>query len=52
MYGIANQPLIVDALVNAKKRGVKIRWVTDMDNKNRNIYRDVSNVQKLLPIDL
>ncbi len=49
IYGIANQPHIINALVAAQKRGVKIRWVTDSDSKGNNIYPDVISAQKLLP---
>lgn len=49
IYGIANQPKIINALVSAQKRGVKVRWVTDADTKGSNIYSEVMSVQKLLP---
>ncbi len=49
LYGIANQPKIINALVNAQNRGVKIRWVTDADMSGKNIYKEVLSVQKLLP---
>ncbi len=40
IYGINNQKEIFNALVNAQKRGVKIRWVFDFDKKNINYYPD------------
>lgn len=49
IYGIANQPKIISALVSAQKRGVKVRWVTDADTKGNNIYSEVLSIQKLLP---
>ena len=47
IYGIAKQPQIINALVSAKNRGVKIRWVTDSNTKGENIYKEVSSVQKI-----
>lgn len=49
VLGISAQPKIMQALVNAQNRGVKIRWVTDENSKGENIYDDVKNAQKLLP---
>jgi phosphatidylserine/phosphatidylglycerophosphate/cardiolipin synthase-like enzyme len=40
IYGIGNQDAIFNALVEAKKRGVKVRGVTDVDENNKNIYKD------------
>ena len=37
IYGINNQDKIFNALLKAQKRGVNIRWVTDLNEKNRNI---------------
>lgn len=48
IYGIAQQPQIINALLKAKNRGVKIRWVTDSDIKGENIYKEISSVQKQL----
>ncbi len=48
VYGINNQPEIFNALVNAKKRGVKIRWVCDFDYKNNNYYPDTIKLQQYL----
>lgn len=49
IYGINNQNEIFDALVNAKKRGVKIRWVCDFDRKNNNYYKDTQKLKMLIP---
>ncbi len=49
IYGINNQPEIVNALINAKKRGVKMRWVYDFDKKNINYYPDTLKLAKLIP---
>ena len=48
IYGINNQPEIIVALVNAKKRGVKIRWVCDFDKKNNNYYPDTEKLKKYI----
>ena len=40
IYGINEQDKIFNALVNAQKRGVKVRWVTDLNERKRNIYYD------------
>lgn len=49
IYGINNQPEIINALINAHKRGVKIRWVCDYDKKLNNYYPDTLKLQKELP---
>lgn len=49
IYGISQQPKIIEALLKASNRGVKIRWVTDSDIKGENIYNEISTIQKLLP---
>ena len=41
VYGINNQPEILNALINAQNRGVKIRWVCDFDKRNNNYYPDI-----------
>ena len=40
IYGYSSTPAIEQALTNAKKRGVKIRLVYDIDGKGDNIYPD------------
>ena len=49
IYGIAQQPKIIQALLDAKNRGVKLRWVTDSDIKGNNIYKEILSVQKMIP---
>lgn len=48
IYGIYNQPKIYNALVNAYKNGVKIRWVTDVDAKG-NYYQDTLKLMRIIP---
>ena len=40
IYGIDKQPEVINSLLNARKRGVKIRWVYDTDSKGHTIYTD------------
>lgn len=49
VYGINNQPEIIQALENAKKRGVKIRWVCDFDKNNGNYYKDTDKLKQIIP---
>ena len=49
IYGINNQPQIINALVNAKNRGVKIRWVCDFNEKHGNYYPDTIELQRKIP---
>ena len=49
IYGIAEQDRIFNALVNAQKRGVKIRWVTDLTENKENIYFDTYKLMQLIP---
>lgn len=46
IYGIDRQPEIADALLNAQKRGVKLRWVIDFDKKEENYYKDTIWLKK------
>ncbi len=48
IYGIDNQPEIFNALVNAQKRGVKIRWVFDYDKKYYNYYSDTLKLKEII----
>ncbi len=48
IYGIDNQPEIFNSIVNAKKRGVKIRAVFDYDKNNFNYYKDTEKLQKII----
>lgn len=45
IYGINNQPQIINALLNAQKRGVRIRWVCDFDKQNNNYYKDTQKLK-------
>ena len=49
IYGINNQPEIINALINAKNRGVKIRWVCDFNEKHGNYYPDTIQLQRKIP---
>ena len=49
IYGIDGQPEINNALINAQKRGVKIRWVYDTDLKGSTIYKETIPLSKSLP---
>lgn len=49
IYGIREQDAVFNALVQAQKRGVKIRWVTDLTEKGKNIYTDTYRLMKALP---
>jgi len=40
IYGIRGQDDILQALIDAKKRGVSIKGVVDSDNKGKNYYSD------------
>lgn len=40
IYGYTKVPAIQNALLNAQKRGVNIRFVYDSDENNKNIYPD------------
>lgn len=48
IYGIDNQPEITNALINAQKRGVKIRWVYDTDRKGSTIYSETFKLKNYL----
>ncbi len=49
IYGIDNQPEILNAIINAQNRGVKVRAVFDYDKKNFNYYNDTEKLQKSVP---
>ena len=49
IYGINDQDKIFNALIKAQKRGVKIRWVTDLNENNRNIYYDTYKLMHKIP---
>lgn len=49
LYGLKHQSDIVSALINAKNRGVKIRFVCDSNkNKNEN-YEEIEKLKKYFP---
>ena len=49
IYGFGNVPEIEKALINAKNRGVKIRFITDEDENHNNIYEKTSYLKTILP---
>lgn len=49
IYGIDGQDKIFNALLNAQKRGVKVRWVTDKTEDNKNIYPDTYDLIRRIP---
>ncbi len=48
IYGIDNQPAITNALINAHKRGVKIRWIYDVDKSGKTIYLETFKLKKII----
>lgn len=48
IYGYTKIPAVQNAFRNAKARGVKIRFVYDSDEKNKNIYPDTLYLAELL----
>lgn len=48
IYGINNQPKVIEALNNARKKGVKTKWVTDFDSRNENYYKDTKILRDIL----
>lgn len=48
IYGYTKIPAIQKALENAQSRGVKIRFVFDLDDKNNNIYPDTIYLSEIL----
>lgn len=48
IYGINNQPEIFNALLNAEKRGVKLRCVFDFDKKHKNYYKDTLKLKEFI----
>lgn len=47
IYGYTKIPALQQALENAQKRGVKIRFVYDLDGKGENIYPDTIYLTKI-----
>lgn len=48
IYGYTKIPELQRALENAQRRGVKIRFVYDIDNKNENFYSDTLHLTTVL----
>ncbi len=48
IYGYSKIPALENALLNAQKRGVKVRFVYDSDENKANIYPDTIYLSKLL----
>ncbi|MBS4759133.1 MAG: hypothetical protein KHX03_00340 [Clostridium sp.] len=48
IYGVDNQPEITNALISAQNRGVKVRWVYDIDKKGNTIYLETVKLKKVL----
>lgn len=48
IYGYSKIPAIEQALVRAQQRGVKIRFVYDLDDNGKNIYPDTLYLTKVL----
>ena len=48
IYGYTKVPALQKALESAQTRGVKIRFVYDLDKNNTNIYPDTSYLSKIL----
>lgn len=48
IYGVDNQPQITNALINAQKRGVKIRWIYDVDKRGQTIYQETFKLRSIL----
>ena len=49
VYGFRDQSAIIDALEAAKKRGVRIRGVVDVDEENKNYYSGTERVRTMHP---
>ena len=44
IFGLGNVPKIEQAIINADKRGVKIRCITDENSKHENLYERTKNL--------
>ena len=49
LYGLKNQQEIISALINAKSRGVKIRFVCDFAKNKKDNYEDIEELKKHFP---
>ncbi|MDD3419314.1 MAG: phospholipase D-like domain-containing protein [Candidatus Gastranaerophilales bacterium] len=48
VYGVEGQPSVIQSLIAAQNRCVRVRWVTDMDAKGSNIYADTQKTIQFL----
>jgi phosphatidylserine/phosphatidylglycerophosphate/cardiolipin synthase-like enzyme len=48
LYGLRGQTALLDALRDAKARGVRLRAVVDMDVNNENYYSDTDELMKIV----
>lgn len=48
IYGYTKIPALQNALLNAQKRGVKVRFIYDLNDNNTNIYPDTIYLSKIL----
>ncbi|MDD3436030.1 MAG: phospholipase D-like domain-containing protein [Candidatus Gastranaerophilales bacterium] len=48
IYGYTKVPAIQQALENAQRRRVKVRFIYDLDEKNNNIYPDTNYLAEIL----
>ncbi|MBQ7450049.1 hypothetical protein IJS77_01430 [bacterium] len=49
IYGLGNVPEIEKAILNAKSKGIKIRYIVDEDSSHQNIYERTNNLKSQLP---
>lgn len=49
IYGYTKIPALQQALERAKQRGVKIRFIYDLDDNQNNIYPDTTYLAKIFP---
>ena len=49
LYGLKNQPEITNALIKARNRGIKIRFVSDCEKNPNNNYKEIEELKKLFP---
>lgn len=49
VFGFSSQPELMEAILKAQKRGVKVRWVVDMTPWNFNFYGGTKYALKQLP---
>lgn len=47
-YGIGDQPKIIQAIKNVQTQGVKVRFITDLDENANNIYSNTLELLKFL----